>query len=71
MSEEKTFEASMARLNELVALLERNDTPLDETIACFEEGLKLVQELEKKLKGYEKKVDALMKASEDNAGTIQ
>ena len=71
MSDEKTFEESMARLNELVTLLERNDTPLDETIASFEEGLKLVHQLEEKLKGYEKKVDELMKASDEHAGTVQ
>lgn len=67
MDKENSFEKSMERLNELVALLEKNETPLDESIACFEEGLKLVQELEEKLKGYENKVNDLMKASEENA----
>ena len=67
MSSEKTFEQSMERLNELVNILEKNDTPLDETISCFEEGLKLVSELEKKLKSYEEKVNELLKAGEEHA----
>lgn len=67
MSKEKTFEESMNRLNELVGLLEKNETPLDETIVLFEEGLKLISELEGKLKGYEDKVSELLKASGENA----
>ena len=66
MMEKKTFEENMTRLDEIVERLERNDTPLDETITYFEEGLKLVNELEKRLKGYEAKVEELLKASEKN-----
>lgn len=66
MNKEKTFEESMQRLNELVSILEKNETPLDETVASFEEGLKLVQELQQKLKNYEMKVSELMKASDQH-----
>ena len=34
------FEQSMARLEEIVGLLERGDAPLDEAMALFEEGAK-------------------------------
>ena len=37
------FEQSMARLEEIVGLLERGDAPLDEAMALFEEGAKLIQ----------------------------
>ena len=37
------FEQSMARLEEIVGLLERGDAPLDEAMALFEEGAKLMQ----------------------------
>jgi len=67
MDNGKKFETSMSRLNELVEILEKNETPLDETIACFEEGLKLVSELEKQLKSYENKVNELLKAGENDA----
>ena len=38
------FEQSMARLEEIVGLLERGDAPLDEAMALFEEGAKLMRE---------------------------
>ncbi len=60
MTKELTFEQQMERLNELVGVLEKNTVPLDEAILSFEEGLKLVEELENKLKQYESKVSELM-----------
>ncbi|SJZ90269.1 exodeoxyribonuclease VII small subunit [Anaerorhabdus furcosa] len=59
MATKKTFEQSMERLNIIVDLLEKNEQPLDETIKLFEEGLGLVQECDKQLKGFEKKIDEL------------
>ena len=41
------FEQSMARLEEIVGLLERGDAPLDEAMALFEEGAKLMRECTK------------------------
>ena len=38
------FEASMARLEEIVALLERGEAPLEQAMALFEEGAKLLRE---------------------------
>ena len=37
------FEGSMARLEEIVSLLERGDAPLDEAMKRFEEGAKLMR----------------------------
>ena len=37
-----TFEESMERLQEIVALLEKGDAPLKDSLALFEEGTKLV-----------------------------
>ena len=42
MATKTTFESSMARLDEIVNELEKNERPLDESIKLFEEGLKLV-----------------------------
>lgn len=64
MSEKQpTFETSMQRLDEIVNLLERNQCTLDESIALFEEGLKLSQQLSAQLKSYEEKVAQLLKES--------
>ena len=39
--EAKSFEENMARLEEIVTLLERGDAPLADSLALFEEGIKL------------------------------
>ncbi|MCH3961068.1 MAG: exodeoxyribonuclease VII small subunit [Solobacterium sp.] len=56
-----TFEESMARLEEIVAALEKNEKPLDETITLFEEGLHLVKSCDEKLKGYEDEINTLVR----------
>ena len=55
------FEQSMARLEEIVGLLERG---LDEAMALFEEGAKLMRECTKRLDQAEQKV-TLLTAGED------
>ena len=39
--ETKSFEENMARLEEIVSLLERGSAPLADSLALFEEGTKL------------------------------
>lgn len=56
-----TFEESMARLEEIVNALEQNDAPLDQTVAMFEEGLKLVKSCDASLKQFESKVNEIVK----------
>ena len=58
------FEQSMARLEEIVGLLERGDAPLDEAMALFEEGAKLMRECTKRLDQAEQKV-TLLTSGED------
>ncbi len=41
MAENKSFEESIKRLEEIVKLLENGDTPLEKSIALFEEGVAL------------------------------
>ncbi|MBE6129336.1 MAG: exodeoxyribonuclease VII small subunit [Erysipelotrichaceae bacterium] len=65
MAEKKlTFEQSMERLDEIVSILEENDRPLDETIALFEEGLKLVRSCDRKLKQFETKINDIIQKNE-------
>ena len=53
---EKTFESQMARLEEIVRLLERGEAPLAESMKLFEEGTKLSADLGKLLDKAEQKV---------------
>lgn len=54
------FEQSMARLEEIVGLLERGETPLEDALALFEEGTKLMRTCSALLDSAEQKV-ALLK----------
>ena len=53
------FEGSMARLEEIVSLLERGDAPLDQAMALFEEGAKLLRECTRQLDEAEQRVTLL------------
>ena len=54
------FEQSMARLEEIVGLLERGEAPLEQALALFEEGTGLMRRCSALLDQAEQKV-ALLK----------
>lgn len=54
------FEGSMARLEEIVSLLERGDAPLNQSMTLFEEGAKLLRECTRQLDEAEQKVTLLI-----------
>ncbi len=59
MTNAMTFEQAMARLEELVALLESGNGTLDESLKWFEEGTKLTAFCNESLKAAEQKITAL------------
>ena len=59
--EKLTFEQSLKRLEEIVRALESGDTPLEESIALFEEGVKLSGYCNTLLETAEQKVTVLTK----------
>ena len=61
MSGKKTFEEQIARLEEIVSMLERGDAQLADSLALFEEGTKLISACSKQLDQAEQKVVRLMK----------
>ncbi|HTG01506.1 MAG TPA: exodeoxyribonuclease VII small subunit [Nitrospirota bacterium] len=64
---EKKFEAALARLEEIVQVLEQGDTPLEQSLKLYEEGIKLSRLCNKRLDEAERKVEILLK---DKAGNI-
>lgn len=54
------FEQAMARLETIVAELERGELPLDESLRIFEEGIRLSKTCLKMLNDAEKKVEILV-----------
>lgn len=54
--ESYSFETAIARLEEIVKLLEGGNAPLDESLELFEEGVSLVKLCNSKLDNAEQKI---------------
>lgn len=61
MNEKLTYEQAVKRLEEIVAKLEKNDAPLDESIRLFEEGTGLAGFCSEKLTQAKQKITELNK----------
>ena len=61
MAEKKmTFVQAMARLEEIVKLLEQGEAPLEDALSLFEEGTKLMKKCSAQLDRAEQKVTRLL-----------
>ena len=61
MADDKlTFEQAMGRLEEIVKRLEQGDAPLEEALALFEEGTRLLGGCSAQLDSAEQKVRKLL-----------
>jgi exodeoxyribonuclease VII small subunit len=63
----KNFEERLNRLEELGAFVKKNDVPLDEALAAFEEGIKLSRSLEKDLEKVENRIEILTNGTDEEA----
>ena len=63
-AKKKTFEEQIARLEEIVSLLERGDAQLADSLSLFEEGTKLISACSKELDQAEQTVVRLMKGQD-------
>ena len=61
---EDSFEQSLARLEQIVNRLEGDQMDLEESIALFEEGVKLAEACGQRLDAAEKRVTLLIKDRE-------
>ncbi len=68
MEEKKTFEESLAQLEEIATKLESGNLGLEEAIKEFEKGIKLSKECSEKLDEAEKKINILVKKDD---GTME
>ena len=58
----KTFEESMARLEQIVRAMERGDVALEESLKLFQEGTELVRNCQKLLDDAKLQVKTIMTA---------
>ena len=60
-----TFEERLRKLELLGETVRNRETPLEDAVKAFEEGMTLAGELEKELAGLEQKVEILLGASSE------
>ena len=65
---EKKFEEALGALEEVVERLESGDLSLEESLAAFEDGVRLVKYCNQKLTEVEKRIELLIK---DKEGRLQ
>ena len=65
MEKEFKFETAMKRLEEIVNALESGKVDLDESLALYEEGIKLVKLCDTKLKDVEAKAVKILENSQE------
>ena len=68
MAQNKSFEEAIKRLEDIVKALESGDTPLEQSIALFEEGTELAGYCNKLLETAQQKVVML---TSDEAGGME
>jgi exodeoxyribonuclease VII small subunit len=56
-----SLESSLKRLENIVELLERGDTSLDDALMLYEEGVQISKECAERLKSVELKINKLSK----------
>ena len=66
---ENNFENALNRLEEISDLLENEDTPLEDSIKLFEEGIELKEFCEEKLKSAKLKIDKIVKRNKSLIST--
>lgn len=64
---ETSFESALARLEEIVKDMDGGELDLDQMVAHFEEGSKLIKTCSSKLNEVESKIEKIVKRGEDLA----
>jgi exodeoxyribonuclease VII small subunit len=68
---EPSFEDSVRRLGEIVERLESGDMPLEDSLALFEEGVRLARTSQAKLDAAERRVEQLLTIDEDGNPVVR
>ena len=63
MAKKQTFEQNISRLEEIVIALEKGDAPLEESLALFQEGTKLIGTCSKALDQAQQQLKILLQGA--------
>ncbi len=63
--QQKSFEASLEALEEIVHQLEGGDLPLEKSLELFEDGIRLSRQCQERLNQAERRIEVLLR---DNQG---
>jgi exodeoxyribonuclease VII small subunit len=66
-----SFEASLKRLGEIVERLESGELPLEESLALFEQGVRLSRDAQARLDKAEKRVEQLLGFDEQGRPLVE
>lgn len=66
MAKNKSFETSVARLNDIVNAMSSNSSSLDQSLALFDEGIKLIKDCRNQLDCAEQMVKKLISEGGDD-----
>ena len=69
MTKDVKFEDALSSLESIVEKLERGELSLEESLAAFEEGIRLSRMCSKQLDEAEKKIEILIKGEDGNLKT--
>ncbi len=67
---EPTFEQLYARLEEVTERLEGGDLSLEQSVALYEEGMKLAQQCQQLLGDVEQRIETLRQALDSSEGEV-
>ncbi|MCR4607983.1 MAG: exodeoxyribonuclease VII small subunit [Oscillospiraceae bacterium] len=70
MNKDVRFEDAVKRIEEILEILEKRNSGLDETIALYEEGMSLLNKCDSLLEKAEQKVELLKSSYEQAPATV-
>ena len=62
MAEKMKFEDKLKRLDEIVDTMSNKSLPLEDSLALYEEGNKIIKDLEEALKEAENKIEKIIES---------
>ncbi len=60
-----TFEEAREKIEQIIQNMEAGNLPLEESVSQFEEAAQLVKYCQKKLDGYQKKIETITLEADD------